>query len=71
MRSSNFFVFQNLYLLNMQNIHIPEKPISLFNFFFIGMNLIPFFKEKLLNLGNLFVLLYILYMIFFFIIYCF
>jgi hypothetical protein len=49
----------------MKNIYIKKNDINLYHFFFIIMNIFPFFKKKLLKLNISIVLIYIFYLIFF------
>jgi hypothetical protein len=55
----------------MKHIFIFERNISLSNFIWALTNNIPFIRERLLNTGVIFVLLYILYIIYFIIIFIF
>jgi hypothetical protein len=66
-RSSNFFVFHNLYLLNMKSIHLKKNDINLYHFFLIITNTLPFIKIKIFK-NNIYIL-YFLYIIFFIIIF--
>jgi hypothetical protein len=68
-RTSNFFVFHNLYLLNMKNIYIINKNSDLKNFLFIISNSIPFINKKFFKSNFSYVFFYFLYIIFFIIIF--
>ncbi len=49
-RSSNFFVFHNIYLLNIKSIYIIKNDINLYHFLLILFNTLPFIKKNILIL---------------------
>jgi hypothetical protein len=55
----------------MKHIFVFERNISLLNFIWVLTTNIPFIRERLLNTGVVFVLLYILYILYFIIIFIF
>jgi len=68
-RSSNFFVFCNIYLLNTRMVYnVIRNDINLYHFFFLIMGIIPYIKKKIFNLNNTLLLTFFVYIILFFII---
>jgi hypothetical protein len=68
-RTSNFFVFHNLYLLNIKNIYFINKNADLNNFVFIISNSIPILNKKMFKSDFSFYFLYYIYILFFIIIF--
>jgi hypothetical protein len=68
-RSSNFFVFHNIYLLNIKTIYRVKNEINLYNFYLILINTLPFMKWKLLKFNIFISLIFMLYILFFIIIF--
>src|SRR6202012_245926 len=64
-RSSNFFVYHNIYLLNLKTIYLIKYDINLYNFFLIITNTFPFIKKKLLKYNIYICMVYVIYIIFF------
>ena len=64
-RSSNFFVYHNIYLLNLKTIFLIKYDINLYNFFLIITNTFPFIKKKLLKYNIYICMVYVIYIIFF------
>ena len=60
-RSSNFFVFHNIYLLNIKNYYLNKNDINLYHFYLIMTNTLPFIKIKVFKND--------MYLFFFFILY--
>jgi hypothetical protein len=69
-RSSNFFSFYNIYILNTKLIYdIIGNNINIYNFFFLITSNIPFIKKKIFNFSNIFIITFLLYILFFIIIF--
>jgi hypothetical protein len=66
-RSSNFFVFHNIYLLNIKSIYLNKNDINFYHFYLIITNTLPFIKIKLFK--NDIYILFFFYIMFFIIIF--
>jgi hypothetical protein len=68
-RTSNFYTFHNIYLLNIKNMFFLSNNQNLNNSIFILINSIPIINKKLLKFELSFYWLYCVYILFFFLIY--
>ena len=68
-RSSNFFVFHNMYLLNIKNFFFLKLEFNLYDLYFLIINTIPFLKKYIYNLKSSLIIIYIIYIFFLLIIF--
>jgi len=64
-RTSNFYAFHNIYLLNIKNVYFLQKNLNLNNFLFIITSMIPIINKKLFKFNISIYWIYYIYISFF------